>query len=205
MTPKKLATCIELYSSLITDALVASAVIEFAQVIKPLKIPKGSSVASLLSEKLESRSESIPSAVSLKELTNALRPLLQILAAASAPSTSKQINALLSLLIDNSSMSFASFLTRIGASSSETSERASRYLAELNATIADETAFSEVLTAIRSDRQLQPEDLSGLASAFTGLTKKWARKTALEAIASKHKAYLRALSAVANANGKSAA
>jgi len=184
--------------------MVAQSALELASALKSIKLPKGVKIADYIGSVLQGARGDGP-LPDVGQIADATEPLHRLLFAATAGAAQLQVNSFFKLLQQNRDMSFSVFLSRIGLGTEEASSNASEYVEHLQTSIADPDAFAAVLKRLKNDKSLTAEDLSVIASAFTGLKKKWTRKSAIDALLSKHSAYLQAISSFGKANGKSAA
>lgn len=184
--------------------MVAQSALELASSLNSIKLPKGVKLADYIGSSLAGARGDGPFP-DVGQIADATEPLHRLLLAATAGAAQLQVNAFFKLLQQNRSMSFAVFLSRIGLGTEEASSGASEYVEDLQSSIASPDAFGAVIQRLKNDKSLTSDDLSTIASAFTGLKKKWTRKSAIDALLSKHSAYLQAVSSFGDANGKSAA
>lgn len=204
MTPKKLSECLEAFADAIDNPLIADCVKGLANVLKTIQVPK----ELRLSEVVASRLANAPlgsSKPTVGEVVDVLRPLHRVLTIVSTPKAKLQVSTFFILLEQNEEMSFSMFLSRASTPSGEPSPTVGRYLEDLQGAVANPDSFERAMVRLTKDKQLTPEEVSDIASGFTGLRKKWGRKAALDAIWAKHNAHIKAVTSFSAANGKSAA
>lgn len=204
MTPKKLAQCFEVYAGLVSNPLIAQGINELAVALHGIKAPKGILFTEHLRKLLSSSSGEVAQ-LSLGEIIDEIAPLHQLLVLASTNASQLQINRFFSLLQEYRDMSIATFLSRIGLGADQATTAARDYIEEFQCSIADAERFSSLIKRLRSDKSLSPDDISMIASAVTGLKKKWTRKGAVDALIAKQEAYFKATHSFLGSRGKSAA
>jgi hypothetical protein len=204
LTPKKLADCIEAYSEAIDGPLIAQCMKDLSNLLRTLQIPKGKDLSNVLADRLAGAYQN-RAKPTVGELNAALIPLHRVLTVLSTPKGRVPIHNFFILLEQNKEMSFSVFLSRASSPSGEPSPKVGSYIEDLQGAVANPEGFEHVVLRLAKDKEITPDDLSDIASGFTGLRKKWGRKAALEAMWAKHAAHMKAVNSFVAANGKSAA